>query len=709
MRERVQVQSPQGPEALQVSARPGAAVANPRRMGTSAGMQLAEALSSLEPSLRGHLKEAQVEYETKEAERAYDTLQGMTFDDAKRLVDSGTLRATENPWYEAAFMKQFGVSYAGQRKRDIMLTYETGFDKHNGDIEQFIAGHVREDAGKYGDNKFVAAGIREGMGDFLERLRDQHAEFRATNVRNTTVDQFYGAAMTVADEAMANGGDPSAAVRSLYEQHRQAFGMSYQQMDDNVMALAAKYAEEGNLEAVEALLKTDIVGADGQKVGSFLNRPRYAQDAQTILNKAQAQRADRNRELNTLDIVDIRTRAQSGQLTDADRTKLEGMKNSEQISQEMHESLLVQNQNARDGALVASHAHLQEANYKSHVTSMLVAGKAFGITDYTYTDPVTGKERTLKRDEVLQGVVNDTMTAMAQNGYSEPEMAGTMANWGTSATYQVWENALTDGYLALGQALAKADKDGNVQLPPAAMAAYGTWKNLGEYPNVRALHVKDQTALKVYRDAEALERGGMEPETALLAAAGVDRDATRNGLSTQINREELSDVVRRAVENGWGQDAENGGFVSSTIETTARILMDKGLPASRAVKEAERIFSESHTVINGVAVNTRNKLLPPNFGPMAEAVIEDFARMFDEDPSDLTLIPSLNGEQNWVIAHKGTLMPHEEWMNGGSITIRDMQDRFSEEAAKRASEKVQELNENLDRTANPTSRTKGRK
>jgi hypothetical protein len=698
MRERVQVQGPQGSVPLQSTARPGAVSAGAPRVGSSKGEQLARALSQLEPSLQAHLQEAQQEYEVKEAERAYDTLQGMTFDEAHQMVDSGSLRETENPWYEAAFQKQFGVAYAGQRKRDIMLAYESQFDKHNGDIEQFIASNVRADAAKYGENKFVASGIREGMGDFLTRLRDNHAEFRSSVIKETTVDQFRGAASTAIDEAIANGSDPSAAARNLYEQHRQTFGLTYQQMDDNILALAEEYAAKGDAATVEALLSTNITGADGQQVGSFTSRARYSDKANTILNRARTVRGDLDREFMTGEVVGLRQRAGLGGLTDDDLGMLEGMKRDGLISQEMHESLLVQNTNARSGALNSSFADLQNSSYKDHVTNELIAGRGYGVTDLTYVG-ADGKSHTIKRDQVMDEVVTETLTSMARNGYSEGEMAATLASWGVGSTFQVWQNSMSDGYLSLGQALAAAGPDGDVELPEAALAGYGTWRNLAEYPNVRARHVKDPTALRVYRDAEALERGGMEPETALSVAGRIDRDATRNGISTQLDRNTFNAAVANSASAGFFRgDVANAGWVSSTIERSARILVEAGLPQDRAIEQAARLFDESHTNVNGVAVNTRNKLIPPNFGDMAEIMIDQFASQHGIDADDLTLIPSLDGEQTWVVSYKDTLMPHEEWINGGAYNITEIQDRHG--VAMQAERELarEQANAQIDRT-----------
>ena len=696
MRDRVQVQGPQGSQPLQTVARPGAASAGAPRVGQSRGELLARSLASIEPEIAGHLDQAQAEYEEKETTRAYDALQGMTFDEAKKLVDSGQLRETENPWYEAAFQKQYGIAYAGKRKRDILKAYETQFDKHNGDLEGFIASHVQRDASLYGENKFVSSGIREGMGDFLGNLRNQHAEFKMGVIKATTVDQFRGAAGTVIDNAVSAGEDPSAAVRNLYEQHRQQFGLTYQQMDDNILALAKEYAAVGDVSTVEALLTTDIKGSDGTNIGSFTSRARYSEDANTILNLARKTRGDLDRTNNTSEVVGLRTRAQQGSLTDEDKAALDALKANRSISQEMHESLLVQNSNAKRGALSASFDALQESSYRSQAMNMLLSGRGFGVTDFTYTD-MNGKVKTIKRDEIINGLVTDTLGTMAEEGYSEGEMAATLSNWGVGSTYQVWENALSDGYLSLGQAIFKAGPDGEVQLPPAALAAYGTWRNLGEYPHVRARHVKDQTALRLYRDAEALERGGMEPETALITAARIDRRANRASLSKQIDRQAFGDAVSKVTNGGWWDgELDNGGWASQTIERTARILVDAGLPMERAVEQSVRMFEESHTIINGVAINSRNKLVPPNFGDMADVILEEFAEKHGEDVRDLTLVPSLNGEQTWLIARKETLMPHEDWVNGGSFNITEIQQRAEAERERQAIDARERANKSVE-------------
>lgn len=82
---------------------------------------------------------------------------------------------------------------------------------------------------------------------------------------------------------------------------------------------------------------------------------------------------------------------------------------------------------------------------------------------------------------------------------------------------------------------------------------------------------------------------------------------------------------------------------------------------------------------------------------MGEVMIDEFATKHGADADDLTLIPSLNGEQTWVIAYKDTLLPHEEWVNGGAFNITEIQTRYGAAKAAEAELTRQQTNEKLDR------------
>ena len=63
---------------------------------------------------------------------------GMSFDEARSAVDSGKMTELQNPWFKAAFMRQYGERLAYERVNELTKEYETNFDKNSGDLDSFI-------------------------------------------------------------------------------------------------------------------------------------------------------------------------------------------------------------------------------------------------------------------------------------------------------------------------------------------------------------------------------------------------------------------------------------------------------------------------------------------------------------------------------------------------------------------------------------------
>lgn len=164
---RVQVQPTNGPQQITPQAAPiFSPITTPRaRPGTAQSLA----------GFGGAIADFAATYEEQQIEdarvEAYDQLQGMTLEEADAAVKSSQMSETDNPYFQAAFEKQFGIAYAAQRKREIVQSYETEFDKDNGDLEEFLIGVFQEDQNAYGGNEFVSSGIREGMGGFLDTVR----------------------------------------------------------------------------------------------------------------------------------------------------------------------------------------------------------------------------------------------------------------------------------------------------------------------------------------------------------------------------------------------------------------------------------------------------------------------------------------------------------------------------------------------------------
>jgi hypothetical protein len=586
-------------------------------------MGLARSLSAINPTLQGFIQESQDLYREREAERAYDTIQGMTFEQAKAAVDAGTMRGTESPWFRAAFQKQFGLAHASNRRREIITAYNTTFDKQNGNLDEFLAAYAQEDNEAYGGSDFIASGMREGMSGVFDTIRNQHAEYRDLQLQGRAADQFYTLARDAVTTASSEGGDVNAAISAVVAEH-QALGLIDQdKADAALLGLAEEFSQSGDVNALEAVLNADPYGR-----GSFSSRSGFATKSQTLLERAKANAADQYRVANIEPRAALELRAASGGMDDGDLTQVKTWVESGQMTPDQAESLI--NQNA-----VANVKRLNEAgeaNARTAVlgsaTQLILAGQGSAVQDITITLP-DGTVKDITGKELRETVINEQITALTSGENASVAVAAQqLASWGAPENFKPWESALTNGYTSLTAALTKPDKDGKVNIPVPAQQAYTLWREMEGTPAVRERHIKDSTAASVYRDAETLEKmGGLPPEEALIAAASIDRKSSRTGIATSVNRQEFEQAIKGHLSGGlFGTDPINAQVVGLAVEEHARILMDLGIPQDRAIEKAVESFDTSFTLINGVYVNTRDRFVPGDIEAISSAVVDDFLK-----------------------------------------------------------------------------------
>lgn len=655
MARRPQVQTDLGqPEQVRTVARPNYSRAPVHTLGQSRAGALVKSLSAVSPTLSGYIEEFEQDYREDEANRAYDTIQGMTFEESQQLVKSGQLRDTESPWYQAAFEKQFGMAYAGRRKREILDRYNNEFDKHNGNVDEFLSQFAGEDLDKFGGSDFIMAGYRSGMQGVLETVRNDHAEFTSQWTKERTVDNFSSIVRTTMDAAVEYGDNPMEAVRALYKDHKETFGMTFGQMDDAVFDLVGVYAEAGDVEAVNAILSYNAVGEDGTKVGSFLSRPKYAAKARQLAETAKANRGESNRKVNTSLMVDFSVRASQGTLTADDYQRMTSLQNDEQMSQAQVEALRVRNETAKTAGAASAYVSAATSQAHNEALSLVVAGQGALVEDFSVTNPETGKVTTVSADKLREVAVQDAMKALETAGEDPRVMAAELASMGTNVTYGKWEAAISDGYLALNEATASVDKDGNTKLPEAALLGYSAWKSMSEFPNLRSRHTDNKDAERVWRAADLLERRGVPLEDALLRASSVI-SAGPAAMSNRLSRKEIENIAGLKIGGMFDGQPVDMGRVTSYIEEQVNLDRALGASSAQAVENALKAFEEDHVLVNGYAVNTRAKFLPQNFEEASMALLEGFAEQHGEDVDDLTLVPAHDGSDYWVVAEKANV------------------------------------------------------
>jgi len=680
------------PELVRTVARPSRDAAPTYTPKASRAGALAQSLLSIAPTLKGYAEEFHQVYQENEENRAYDEIQGMTFDDAQAAVQNGTLRDTESPWYQAAFEKQFGTVYAGNRRRELVEAYNNEFDKHNGNLDEFIAEFAGQDLDKFGGSEFIMSGYRNTMGGTLGQLRDQHAEWKSTWTRERVGENFGTLAYDAVTTAAAEGGDLNAALNALKGEHQGAFGMTFAEMDTNIFGMASRLASEGNVDALEQLLNTEIVGPDGTVVGSYMTRPKYAEEAAMHLAEARSVAGAAAREENTATVVGLQQQAAAGQL---DLETAAQLRDNEQITIGEYERLFKANSDARVSATITANNAAQLDSLRVSALQAVMSGQGYAIQDYTYVD-ASGKERTATREKMIEDAVVGSMNELASRETPPGVMAEQLSSYGVDVTYPVWENLMSDGFLTLTEA-ASTGENGETTIPETAMSAYATYKALGETPQLRSRHINNTDAENVWSTAFMLEQMGVSPEDALMRAS---KPATAAGsaAANSFGRQEFEALSNSIQPGMFGDDLANGAAALGQTEALAKFYISHGVPKKQAVEAAIEDYDNSHTTINGVSVNTRNIHLPSHFEESSVMALDEFAELHGEDADDLTLIPTHDGSNNWAIAYKGNVAMPVQIMGADNIIhtseIERTYQRAQEIAAQLALEAAQEVIKN---------------
>jgi hypothetical protein len=323
-----------------------------------------------------------------------------------------------------------------------------------------------------------------------------------------------------------------------------------------------------------------------------------------------------------------------------------------------------------------------------------ITGGATRIDTVKWTDSA-GHDHTLTRNEIVEQTTNAEMRAIAD---ANPDPQASLARQAeylsrNGVTFAGFERVLGAGYSATLTDIASVDKAGKTTLPANVAAGFDLYKRLGAMnPRLRDEHIKSADARTFYELATLAEQYVTpgEPHSSLMVATkALARDART--LSTgHLPAEALRRAVADVVDGGWfAKDAQNGGEVGAKVERLAGLYVSAiGLSPAAAVKEATKKIQNSHTIINGWAVDTGNLHVPPNLPDLAKKIATAYATRHGETEAvrakDLTLMPG-ETSGSWILFDRTMLMPVQNWRTEGFFTNADLH-RYadSETAAERA-------------------------
>jgi hypothetical protein len=686
--------------------------------------QLAAALGNLNPALRGFAGDYADEARKEQEQAAENKIGGMTFEEAEKGVREGTIGELQNPWFKAAFMKQFGQRVALRKAQELADQYSNGFNKEGGNVEQLVAGTAKPVLDQYGNDRHFSSGFNNVFAPAAAKIRNEQAAHQSNRVATEVRQGVYEIGTAMISQGIGRGDNAEkivADLRSTYAGNKQLLKVPYAEQDAEVFRMATTLTQgistsanpKLQMEIVQRLLNDDRVAPDGYKLGSLANNRLYADKAVKVLDAADKELRQRNHR----DAFDGRMswdeKASQGLLGDKEFQTLvdEHQSNPGRYSDEFvismrHKNDAVLERRRSEVAVLQEKARnrsLAEAQHNEAIgnaAALSGQGNLWAVKDTEVIDE-DGNRKTLKadkiRDEVVSNFLRRSASVAKERGEQPAQTFDREVGWfgANGQENPQWSSLLKTGYM---QGTASS-LSGN-KLPQAFDAASDLYNQLyAKNPALLKKHI-DSDAMDFY---EAVRFGtqvaGFDKRTAAINALEVNKDPTKYESPYWKQKfDDISAAVNNSVSKDWWPDGapDNAGEIAPQIEQSAKYFSKLGASPKVAIEEAQKRITTNYVNVNNYLVRTGDRAIPASFPTMAKKYIDDYVAKYGEKEgvtaSDLTVQPIGNGAGQWRIVMKrspGMIVDHAD----GIFDLPKLMDVEKARTEKEQGEAVKRLNE----------------
>lgn len=670
--QRAQVQELNGP-TLRPAARPVSTYVTPAPEPRDYGLQLADALKGIQPGLERFFDAEREEEKEVQTEAARAKIEGMTLEEAEKAVGEGTLSELENPWFRAAYMKQYGMRLAQHRKAGLLTDVESGkIDIATANIDETLKGIIEPDITSMGDNRFFQSGYRSTIDDARGTLLTAQSKARSEKINEDKLQGFFDIANGVVDKGIESKQTPDqivAALRAQYSSHAQLLKLQPKQMDAELVRLSKTLADKGHTDIVRALLFTDRTGEDGAVVPAIGRIRAYAADAENIVLAAEKRQMDVKRKTDGDTIYGFLMAAREGKLVGSSLKQYdEYRKANPGVIQDSFADRIEATQMRVEAAQAtkAAAASLRQARVDFKTTAhrdsvmAILDGDGLSITDQRGILPdgneVSENGETLRREGLAEAL-------RLIKGHAEKTVGTDLKKdrrYGTDEAYtkQVDEQVAAAGISAqvdlltknrmvnedwkrvLGAGSRGVRLDSLEKADPNLVEAYNLFQTLKQRnAQLAADHVGDGDTLKFYRSVELMQRfrTGIRTEDAITLAVQGQMDPTRReALISGMRVEDLKKKATEAASTGifGGANAVNKGHLSARIAETAKeYVATLGIGMDEAVKAAVEDIQETHEVVRGMSIDLQGTGIKKGQLPeMLEPYLDEIVKSLPNEP-----------------------------------------------------------------------------
>lgn len=721
---RVQVQTPQARVGLRPTASPVDTYSRPARPADDGLGRLAQSLASLNPSLlrfADTIHQERVE-EVDAAARA--KLQGMSKEERDIAVKNG-LPEFQDPWYKAAFMKQYGQNHATWAWAEMQKDYLENFDKEGGDLSEFIAQHSKTAMETLQGDKHALSGFTSMMGNYENALVQMHAKNTAALASDRKVQTIADGFNTIIEAGKSNNASPDTIAALFWErskQNKDLMRMGFDEQNKNViMPFLRSLAAKGDEATVNAILNHDR----GNGTGRLADNVATQGDVLEIQNLAKRKALEQASEASIPARDQFNQWAQNGELHLREKEFMEWRKaNPGIISDDQALSALNHSRAAAKTKLEQARREQlalgREMSFRQEQASILdnamqqsfidKGGKGLQfLKDVEYTTR-EGHTAVMSADTQRQNAIREYMRLQDQK-YGQfgqnppPEVAAIRMNedakWlsDNGVTFDQWEKLLNNS-LSAANAMSVTGKVENI--PASVQAGTALYMNLyAQNPTLLDDHVKDPRAWEFYEAYRISKQyGGLDDQQALTTAVQYMRDPT--AFDSPLLKQTY-ETIDNAVGSlgGWFSKLgtfKNDNYARMEVNRLAKFYAMQGLGSQAAVDEAKKNFEDRHINVNGWLVNVGHRGIGnhDDFKNLAEEKLRRFAETvgpkYDLELFDIGIRPLNNGVGGFLIVRPNG-------MPAGSIkdsvfTMRDLEGIKDEIAEKARSEIIDQSQKN---------------
>ena len=575
------------------------------------GMQLAEALSALNPALQQFFQARQPDPDDSYAEARRDIAMAKDKDDFLARAERGEVASLNNLEGQRALGEAMGY----QAMRDVEKRYAEGYDPATGDPDALFQEAVQPYIDKFGKDRAFNEAFMTVVAPGRERLLGAASEDRTKRLQEEQRDTVY-AGWTGRVETMAAQGtapaDIATSIFSDFDKNRSYLNLPPKEQQEMVLQIADQQATKGNFDVAESLLTT--VRTNGPYTGSLATDRDLGGRASDLLARISAERIK------------------------------------------------------QDNAALAQTA---EAQARGDALAAAQQGQALMITNVTVPTE-SGGTKEIPADARLKQVGLDMRDSIAETAKARgmtPEQAQRFEAqqfYGAGVEHPDWFRVMNGGVMQ-----ASINNVTGENLPPALEEGYGLYRKMRvENPMYLGKFI-DGKAREFYAAADTAQEMGLaaDPATALRLAHQASKAMAEDDPAKSIQYKELDAQVKKVMNSSkpWfgglfgGMDrATNTSAVRTDVQKTAGLLTRMGLGPEEALKKAGEFYTESHVNVLGSFVRF-DKRMPANFPEMAQGYVEDFIDEYGEaldlDIDDVTISDATNGVGGYTITSRATGLP----------------------------------------------------